>query len=411
MPANAQMLERSAELKRALVEFAQDPRFAEALHEVLDERLAELTVQTEEDAIDAVDRFLLQDELPDGRTLLDCFIEEHHELSAADRAILEGWSDVVEGIFEVRRRDNDALIVHNLVDDLTYRIRTNANSRIFDRTPRGSFLVMRIVPIADEWLISGTLTPLPRQDRDLVRGLAAELIQHEPQLLFRNPEKLEQAWELQRIQRQQFIDFFGADLVVVAGKELAKRFRDFIRYQAYEVKGGEGRTAANETRQRDGSEPTLPEPQLPEELSSATTVAMVYDEVDGLSFLPEYGLVQETFATPELIVDRRHREIVETYLEEPGISPRVLERLVAQDETRANLVLRQLLARPDLRWERDGEALLRRVKAGYYARPLLPAVLPVSEALSGLGASSPAGRKVDTDDKARRGKAGKRRRR
>ena len=64
--------------------------------------LAELA---EGEAINVIDRFALQHRLPDGKTVLDRFLASQPDLTAADREMLRGWRDPVEGIFEIRRRE------------------------------------------------------------------------------------------------------------------------------------------------------------------------------------------------------------------------------------------------------------------------------------------------------------------
>ncbi|WP_335971682.1 hypothetical protein [Streptomyces sp. CA2R106] len=41
------------------------------------------------------------------------------------------WRDSVEGIFEVRGKDGDCLLLLNLLDDLEYRTCTNAGRAAF----------------------------------------------------------------------------------------------------------------------------------------------------------------------------------------------------------------------------------------------------------------------------------------
>src|SRR5579884_1810272 len=98
MPATDDMLNRSAQLKRALVAFVQDPRFDALLTSWINEHIGEECMQRQEDAIEALDTFILQEYLPDGRSLLECYVDEHPELSAADRELLLGWEDSVEGV-------------------------------------------------------------------------------------------------------------------------------------------------------------------------------------------------------------------------------------------------------------------------------------------------------------------------
>jgi hypothetical protein len=63
----------------------------------------------EGDAISAIDRFALQYRLPDGQTVVDRFVASRPDLTAADREMLLGWRDPVEGIFEIRGQDGDAM--------------------------------------------------------------------------------------------------------------------------------------------------------------------------------------------------------------------------------------------------------------------------------------------------------------
>ena len=74
--------------------------------------------------------------------------------------------------------------------------------------------------------------------------------------------------------------------------------------------------------------------------------------------------------------------MVRAYLEESSISPRLLRRLAERDPQAASRVFQRVLKQPHFSWERDGEALLRRYKARYFERPVLPSVTPVSDTLT-----------------------------
>jgi hypothetical protein len=99
----------------------------------------------EADAIGTIDRFALQYRLPDGRTVVDRFVASRPDLDAADREMLLGWRDPVEGIFAIRSKAGEAIILLNLLDDLKYRTYSNmgagrvpaaAQGRIRARPPR-----------------------------------------------------------------------------------------------------------------------------------------------------------------------------------------------------------------------------------------------------------------------------------
>jgi hypothetical protein len=112
VPSLASLSERSAELERDLVQFAEGPRFEPSLTAALREAAGPDGELDETDAIRIIDRFALQHRLPDGQTVVDRFVASRPDLTETDREMLLGWRDPVEGIFEVLRKDGDA--VHRL---------------------------------------------------------------------------------------------------------------------------------------------------------------------------------------------------------------------------------------------------------------------------------------------------------
>ena len=122
--------------------------------------------------------------------------------------------------------------------------------------------------------------------------------------------------------------------------------------------------------------------ELPLELVESETVALIYDEDDGLGFYAGFGLVEAVFADPDLVRRRRYREQVLSYLHDDSVEPMVLRRLVKRDPDKASVLFRRLLKRPRFDWTADGEKLLRTVKAAYFARVPRPRVSPLSERLA-----------------------------
>jgi hypothetical protein len=282
---------------------------------------------------------------------------------------------VVSGVFEVQRRDGPALILVNLVDDLTYRTRATAGPSVFRQMPRRSFLLTRLVAVGDEWMFSGPTSVLRPAERDVAVRLAHEMSLRAPGAAFRNPQKLAQAWGLQREDRQRFVRFFGTDLVVVPSDQAQRRLDEFFAFRQEEIL-----REHPEARRRASGTPA-PHMELPPELVDAETVAFLYDEDDGLRFYAEFGLVEEAFADPALVRRRRYREQVLSYLHD-SVAPTVLRRLADRDPGKASVLFRRLLKRPRFDWVRDGEELLRSAKPDYYTQPHLPSVTPVGERLA-----------------------------
>lgn len=370
------LVERAGELKRQLVEFSQQPRYDRPFREMLAGLGDDAELRHEDQAILLWDSFLLEHRLRDGRTVVEQFVDARPDLSPRDRQMLLGWRDVVSGVFEVERRDRDALILVNLVDDLTYRTRSTAGRSVFRRTPKRSFLLARLVAVGDEWVFSGPMSVLRPAERKVAAQLALQMSLRSPKAVCRNPEKLARAWELQREERQRFVRFFGTDLVVVPGNQAQQRLDEFYVFRQEEI------LRENPEAARRASGTPAPMIELPPELVEAETVAFIYDEDDGLDFLAEFGLVEKAFADPDLLRRRRYREQVLSYLHDDSVAPMVLRRLADRDPDKATTLFRRLLRRPRFDWVRDGEKLLRSAKPGHFSQPRLPTITPVGERLA-----------------------------
>lgn len=376
MAVESALLDRAGDLKRELVAFSQQPRYDRAATEVLARGDGGTDALDEQRLMLLWDYFVLEHRLRNGRTVVEEFVDANPQLSEQEREMLLGWRDVVQGPFEVQRRDGQALIVVNLVDELSYRVRSNMGPSVFRRMPRRAFLITRLVAVGDEWMLSGPTSVLRPAERDFVYQLALEVAMRMPEAVFRNPDKLALAWEHQRAERERFIRFFGADLVVVPGEQAQDRLNAFYAFCRQDVLGS---TPGPASPHADSDKPLV---ELPWELVESETVALIHDETDGLGFYAEFGLVEAAFADPDLVRRRRWREQVRAYLDDDSIEPMVLRRLADRDPDRASVLFRRLLKRSKFQWDRDGEDLLREAKADYFAQAPRPRVSPVSERLA-----------------------------
>jgi Domain of unknown function (DUF6398) len=382
----AGLLDHCSELKRQLVEFARSRRFSRQLAQALREGSRGKAID-ESEFINITDHFILQRPLPGERTVVETFISAHPELAEADRRMLLGWRDVVEGVFEIRERDGDAIIAVNLIDELTYRIYSNAGLAALASMEPGCFTIARIVPIGVGWMLSGAQQTFGASQRAAMLQVAAELAAEHPRLVFRNPEKVAQGWELARKQRAMFIEFFGgSDLIVVPGQEVASRMNGFLTWYTRRVLEEAGSAASSLDADVAAWTPAF---HVPGDLASAPTVAVICDETEGLMFLANFGLVQEAFENPGLAADREHRQAVLGYLKADSISALPFRRLAGADTARASQLFQHLLNKPSFSWERDGEALLRKHKPWCFRAEPQPPVTPLrSELAKALPSSS-----------------------
>ena len=173
------LLERCSELKRRLVEFACSPRFSGQLDQGLKEH-ATGPVVSEADVTNVVDHFILQQPLADGRTVAEVFAAEHPDLTDDDRRVLQSWREVVAGVFEIREQAGDSITATSLGDDRTYRIRANAGPAALAPMRPGCFMTARIVPVGDDWMLSGAQQLYAASERPAMLQLAAELATGHP---------------------------------------------------------------------------------------------------------------------------------------------------------------------------------------------------------------------------------------
>ncbi|MFB7913734.1 hypothetical protein [Streptomyces sp. NPDC056061] len=382
-PSLADLIERSAELKGELVTFAQSARFDKWLTPLLLEAAGPARQLEEGEAVRITDHFILRYRLPDGSSVLDQFLAGRKDLTTADRGMLLGWRDPVEGVFEVQRKDGDAVVLLNLVDDLEYRTYSNVGRAAFRGVLKGGFLHTHLVPVhsADEaWLVSGAMSYYPRSSAIDIAQAALELATSRPELVFRNPAKIEQGWQRMREDRAAFVEFCGNDELVLPPAEAENLLNAYYRHrQDTAVPAQPGRA-----RRRRSPGPDLPLFELPRELAEADTIGVIYDEVDGLNVYADYGMLRDLFAEPALTGRRRHQDLLRTYLREESITPLPVRRLAAAHPETANTVFQKLLRKPGFTWSEHGETLLRRRKPWYYAREPRPGVSVIGDRLSEL---------------------------
>jgi hypothetical protein len=310
---------------------------------------------------------------------VETYVSAHPGLADADRQMLLGWRDVVEGVFEVRERDGEAIIAVNLIDELTYRVYSNAGPVALAPMEPGCFMIARIVPFGVGWMLSGTQRTFDASQRAAVLQVAAELAAGYPRLVFRNPGKVTQGWELARKQRAMFIEFFGSDLIVVPGPQVASRMNGFLTWYTRRVLEEADPAASSLDADVAAGTPAF---RVPGDLASAPTVAGACDETEGMMFLANFVLVREAFEDPGLAANPEHRQAVLGYLKADSISALPFRRLAGADTARASQLFQHLPKEPGFSWERDGEALLRMHKPWCFGAEPQPPVTPLSSELA-----------------------------
>ena len=296
------------ELKRTLVDFALSPRFERHLEQFMLEAADPYQELSEGEAIGVIDRFALQHRLLNGKTMLDQFLAGREDLTAADREMLRGWRDPVEGIFEIHHKNRGSFVLLNLLDDLEYRLYSNMGPAAFRRLPKGGFVHVRLVPICPvpgAWRSPARCRPtaslaLRRSRRPRSRWRRKARTGH------RNPEKIEQAWTLMRQDRAAFVEFFGGDELILPPAEAEERLNAYYRHRQEAALG----LQPEHRRPQNLRGVDTPAFELPPELADADTTGIIYDETDGLHFYNEYGMLRALFADPARTASKRYADVL-----------------------------------------------------------------------------------------------------
>ncbi|MYY04988.1 hypothetical protein GT035_22765 [Streptomyces sp. SID4913] len=376
-------------MKEELVAFGESRPFERFLDPLLSEAVGPEGVLDEATASNVIDHFLLQYRLPDGNTVADRFITRRPALTGADRQMVLAWRDPVEGLFEVRGRYGDSLLLLNLLDDLEYRTYANAGRTALRRVAKGSFLSARLValaPVPGAWLFSGVMSSYPRSATPEIAAAALDLAVGRPGLVFRNPEKVEQGWRSMHEDRAAFAEFFGSDELILTPEEAEERINAYYRHRQHAAGAGQ-RPGSPRAGQHAAPNPLLF--TLSPELTEAETVGVIYDRVDGLNFYADYGSLRDLFANPGLPGRKHHQDLLRTYLREESITPLPIRRLAAAHPETVDTVFQKLLRRPDFTWSEHGDALLRRRKPWYVESEQRPGVSVIGDRLSELLRSRP----------------------
>ncbi len=309
-----------------------------------------------------------------GLAAIGRILGSRRDLTRADREMLLGWQDdAVRGVFEVRAAAVTAgrpAVTASLVDDLEYRV-----YGLSARLAAGMFLSGTLLPVTADgtaWLTSGTETAHPASAAPQVARLAIDMATREPDLVFRNPEKVRQGWEHMRRDREEFLAFFGADELVLPTLEAEGRLNAYYKRRRDAALAARGRHRAVS----ENGETTF---VMPPGFFEFDTVGIIYDDVDGFVVVPEYGMLRALFADPALAADRAHADVLRAYLREDTIPPLPLRRLAAAYPGNADAVFRRVLGNRSFTWSEHGDRLLRKRKPGYYESGPLPGVAVLSD--------------------------------
>jgi hypothetical protein len=390
------ILERSHQLKQALVDFVLDAEgeLAQALETYAAAQLRRGSGDTtQQDLI--IDRFLTEGKVSD-RSPLELFIEGHPDLDEGDRNLINSWHRSFIGLFAISNILPDGFELINWLTDKHYFVKPNNTQTLqaISRLKVGEILLTRISPVTDSyWMFSGPYTVMGKLGKPKLAVAIGNFKENYKSNLYSDaPELLEEAWQSVGQYHQQFLEFFGTDEITLPGYQLNKKIGEFqevitektlaaagidpskslaeVAEEAgikdEEIKAAAAELGADSTavsqifNSKSGtSKMVMPKVDLPAELKKAEQVTALSHPRWGQMFLPTYSKIQTILAASDWQSVEGAEKLIRYYLEDKSINAFVWHRLAQQHPTQLENVLQTFLQRPEFRVESDLDALLQ----------------------------------------------------
>ena len=429
------ILERSHELKQALVDFVLDAEgeLAEALETYAAAQMRRGSGDsTQQDLI--IDTFLTAGKVGD-KSPLELFIESHPDLKESDLSLINSWHHSFIGLFAITNILPDGFELTNWLTDKPYIVKPN-NTQTFQAISRlkvGEILLTRISPVTDSyWMFSGPYTIMGKLGKPKLAVAIGNFKENYKSNLYSDaPDLLEEAWQSVTQYHQQFVDFFGTDEITLSGYQLNKKiaeFQEVITEKTFAAAGidtskslaevveaagigdEEIKAAAQEfgadsnavsqmfNNKSGNSKMVMPKVDLPAELKKAEQVTALSHPRWGQMFLPTYSKVQAILSVEDWQSVQGAEKLVRYYLEDKSINAFIWHRLAQQYPTQLEKVLQKYLQRPEFSLESDLDALLQEFNKSI--EPELPEIASVpihlhnlfQEALGEVNKSKPKGK-------------------
>ena len=396
-------LERSHELKQALIDFVLDAEgeLAESLEAYAAEqsRRQERHDKAQQDLI--IDSFLTEGRVGE-RLPLDLFLEQT-DLSPSDRQLVSGWGRSFIGLFAVIKILADGFKLMNWLTNKHYIVKPSSVKVLEEMTrfKEGEILLTRIAPTTETyWIFSGPCTSMGKLGKPKLAVAIGNFKENYKAALYSDaPELLEQAWLSVNQYHQQFLDFFGSDEVTMPGYQLNKKIAELQEEMtrqrlaaagideskslaevaqeagveeeelkaAAEEAGADSQVVAQLFDRKSATKMVMPKVDLPVELRKAEQVTALSHPRWGQIFLPTYSQFKALLEAEDWQNVEGAEKLIRYYLENPTINAFIWQRLAQQNPTELEKVLQTVLNRPDFLLNRDLDSLLQE-----YNKPIQP---------------------------------------
>lgn len=369
------LLKRARSVKEKLITFAKT-QYKDAYDSGLRQLYQSKALPPSEEAILAyTDWFALEYQGSEHRTILQHFIEQAQD--DADILVASQWKHVIHGIFQVKEVQQGRIFkLFNLVNEVAYQVTSTGTEPLPLQT--GEYIAAKIIPLENYHLFSGIIDKIDTPKKEELYQLVSEIQLQNPKMAFiDNLQRLEQAYKIQEEEYQDFKTFFGSDEILLKGSELSQKLREFYHYRFYQKKKNQAsNTIAKTFQEKYHQLPQIPTFEFLPDIQQADDIGILYDRIEGMTFLLHYGKFLAVFAQPELMQQPFYRQLLMGYLEDTAISSLPFRRVIAANPAEAVQVFKTLLKRRRFSLEKDFPKLMERYKPDDHLKHLTPAIIP-----------------------------------
>ncbi|MDB9371855.1 hypothetical protein [Nodularia sphaerocarpa] len=392
------ILERSHELKQALLDFVLDAEgeLAEALETYAAEHLRRGSGDSSQQDL-IIDSFLVEGKVGD-KLPLELFIENCEDLSQSDRNLLKNWHRSFIGLFAINNILPDGFEFTNWLTDKHYIVKPSDTQTLekLSRLKVGEILLTHIFPINNSyWMFSSPYTIMGKLGKPKLAVAIGNFKENYKNNLYSDaPDLLEEAWQSVEQYHQQFIDFFGSDEIILPGYQLNKKIAEFqelitekrlteagidssksLAEMAEEagVSEEEIQTVAKEVgadsnvvsqifkdnKSTGKTKMVMPKVDLPAELRKAEQVTALSHPRWGQMFLPTYSRMQAILSDEDGQNIEGNEKLIRHYLEDKSINAFIWYRLAESYPIQLEKLLQDFLQSPEFNLANDLDLVLQ----------------------------------------------------
>jgi hypothetical protein len=245
-------------------------------------------------------------------------------ISKKQQKELLSWYERHFGYFQIKEIKQPIVFAQNVICEKTYSIRADDQCYLFKP---GHLYAGNLVPWNEEWYWSGQQSYLGELPENDLQALKEEFLEKAPQIAYRYCKSLlEKAQNSIKIHYQNFIKFFGDDLVIFSdGYSMAAAIQNQHKkeYESHPER------VINDMMQRHNLKNPWPTYNFPMELlESVNGIGLYFNPVEGQEIMRDFYDVLTGFKKRGKNLTEDEMECIRGFIESPAISTNFVKKLV-----------------------------------------------------------------------------------